>query len=292
MSDNDSEILGEQTYIVDTSDPYINSAEFVRLRKQDRAVTTSMDLFPAGFDPRGKKILDVACGPGGWIREAIRIQPEIEEIWGIDNNRRVLSYASSHTTTRQNKRVKFALMNILDPLAFEDGYFDYVNIRFITGVLERSEEVWLKLFTECLRILKPGGTFRLTESEMSWISLATSTNAMAFGVMQMMWNMGKAFSHWQLAVTPVLGDILEQAGLVDLQEQIIALNYSYGTELHEPVVGDMINIMQVSKQRLISLGGIHEEQYDELFEGMLKETSSPKFRARWPLPSWTGRKPE
>jgi ubiquinone/menaquinone biosynthesis C-methylase UbiE len=295
MSDFDMEeglTKGPKTYFADTDDPLINSAEFVRLREQDRAVTVSMDLFPAGFDPRGKKILDVACGPGGWIRECVRKEPEIAEIWGIDNNKRVLSYATNHPTTKQNKRVKFGLMNILEPLEFPDGYFDCVNLRFITGVLDRSEEAWLKLFNECLRILKPGGFLRDTESEMSWIPLAPSTNTMLYALMQFMWKRDKAFASWQMAVTPIVADVLGQLSLTDVREQVIALNYSHGTELHKLVVGDMIHIMQVVRAGIISLGGIPEDQYDDLLAKMNEEMYGPKFRARWPLVSWTGRKPE
>lgn len=284
--------VGPNTYFIDVDDPYINSAEFVRLREQDRAITSSMPLFPVGFDPRGKRIIDIACGPGGWIRECIHQEPGIDEIWGIDNNKQVIGYAAKHVATRNNKRVSFALMNVLEPLDFEDEYFDYVNIRFVTGVLERDEKVWLKLIRECMRILKSGGTFRLTESEMSWMPNAEATNTMLYALMQVMWKRGKAFASWQLAVTPVLSHVLREAGLVDLQEQILSLDYSHGTDLHKLVIADTIHVMQVSRVGLVKLGGIPEEQFDTLFEQMCVETSRPDFKARWPIPTWTGRKPE
>lgn len=296
---DESLTLGQNTYFIPTDDPTVNSAEFVRLGKQDYAVTESMDLKPRIlnpegkdiFDPTGKDILDVCCGTGGWIRKMVRVYPGIKRIVGFDNNKKIIADAQNHIATRNNKRVQYELMNLVElPWDFPDASFDYVNIRFISGVLSRDITTWRATFAECLRILKPGGVFRLTESEMSWMPYAPATNRMIFAMMQVMWEMGKAFANWQIAVTPILSKLLKESGLVNIQKQIIALDYSYGTELHAPVVEDSLYVMQVSRKGLIRFGGIPEEEFDALFEEMRKEVHSPNFLGTWPLVSWVARK--
>lgn len=291
--DDDSLTVGENTYFIATDDSTINSAEFVRLSKQDQAVTASMDLLPAGFDPTNKSILDVCCGTGGWIREVERLHPEVKEIVGFDNNKKVIASAQQQAVTKHCKHVRYELMNLVEiPWEFPDASFDYVNVRFISGVLSRDVETWRATFAECLRILKPGGVFRLTESEMSWIPDAPATNRMLYALMQVMWKMGKSFASWQIAVTSKLSLLLQQSGLVDIQRQAILLDYSHGENLHAPVVEDSLYVMQVSRKGIINLGGIPEGEFDTLFEQMHKEVHSPDFLAVWPLISWVARKPE
>jgi tRNA G46 methylase TrmB len=57
-----------------------NAAEMARLMHQDRLLTKSMGgVFPEPLDTsRIHSVLDVACGPGGWILDVARTNPDIE----------------------------------------------------------------------------------------------------------------------------------------------------------------------------------------------------------------------
>src|SRR6185312_15034081 len=57
----------------------------------------------------------------------------------------------------------FEVMNILAPLDFSDHTFDLVNIGPSGARIPRS--AWPTLLHECLRVLRPGGILRLTQTD-------------------------------------------------------------------------------------------------------------------------------
>ena len=76
--------LTENTYVADSND----DVEIARLIQQDRFITHSMGgLFPEHADLSGiHTILDIACGPGGWVLQVAQEYPEIE-VTGVDRRR-------------------------------------------------------------------------------------------------------------------------------------------------------------------------------------------------------------
>jgi ubiquinone/menaquinone biosynthesis C-methylase UbiE len=286
--------LGKNTYFIDTTDMSINSAEFVRLLKQDTLMNVEMkeqiDVFPDGYVPTEESaILDVACGPGGWLRDVALDYPNIT-LKGIDNNKKVIDFARNHEQTSHNQNVSFELMNILDPFDFADETFDFINIRFVTGVLSTNEEEWLTLMKECHRLLRPGGYLRITESEMSWIAHAPVTNRFLYALMQVMWTAGKSFSSWQLAITPMIEEFFGVCQFTDIKQTLLGIDYSYGMKAHNAVIEDTLMIMKISRKPLISIGGIPGDEFDPLFKQMAQETKGERFRATWPIVITDGRK--
>jgi SAM-dependent methyltransferase len=82
MSTNPPE--GENSYVLDAE----SGAELARLIDQDILFTKAMGgLFPRDLDLSTiHRVLDVACGPGGWAQEVAFTYPEIQ-ITGIDISR-------------------------------------------------------------------------------------------------------------------------------------------------------------------------------------------------------------
>ncbi len=71
---------------------------------------------------------------------------------------------------------------------------------------------------ECLRILRPGGVIRLTEFE-SKISNSFAVDKMGEMLAKAMHKAGQNFSStgWQVAMTPMLGRFLRDAGCQHVQ---------------------------------------------------------------------------
>src|SRR5579883_3231970 len=63
-------------YIIDIED----GSETARLIAQDAFVTRSMGgVFPSHYTPEpGSRILDIACGPGGWVLDVAFAHPDIK----------------------------------------------------------------------------------------------------------------------------------------------------------------------------------------------------------------------
>src|SRR6266699_2543618 len=56
------------------------------------------------------------------------------------------------------------LQDVLDIACGPGGWFDLVNARTIAGFMRTSD--WPALVQECVRILRPGGILRFTETDL------------------------------------------------------------------------------------------------------------------------------
>uniref|UniRef100_UPI0035E46575 class I SAM-dependent methyltransferase n=1 Tax=Thermogemmatispora sp. TaxID=1968838 RepID=UPI0035E46575 len=147
------------TYVIDPE----NAGELARLMQQDRLLTEGMGgLLPEeglSLPPQGR-VLDLACGPGGWALELAFQYPRAEVI-GVDISRQAIEYARAQAQSRGLENVHFAVMNVMERLDWPDASFDLINGRLLCGFMLPA--AWPRLLAECHRLLKPGGIIRLTE---------------------------------------------------------------------------------------------------------------------------------
>src|SRR5438067_603028 len=146
----------ESTYVIDAE----NAAEMARLTNQSRLVTKAMGgLFPEGLDlSHIHRVLDIACGPGGWVLDVARAHPD-KQVIGVDISQLMTEYASSQAWVQGVNNVSFKVMNVLELLDFPDNSFGLVNARMIAAFMPTT--AWPKLLQECLRITRPGGVTSL-----------------------------------------------------------------------------------------------------------------------------------
>jgi len=290
----------EHHYLVATWDEGIASAEAMRLIRQSEGVTAAIeDLFPDGFVPTTQsKLLDIACGPGAWVHQvATSKDVRVGQIIGIDNNKQVIKYARERTAHLSN--VSFQLQNIfrdgIPHLNFPDNSFDLVNAGFLAAVLSSNpdKQEWQKFFTEVYRILKPGGYIRLIEGEISTIAYAPCTHRLLKAFMDVLWKSGNSFAEDELAITPIVGRFLRECKFTNVKVHPYALDWSAGETLHPLIVDDTVTLIKTLKFQgaLTSIGGITEEEYGVLFEGMMQELDGDDFSALWGIVAVYGYKP-
>src|SRR6266496_1335994 len=147
----------ENSYFID----HESGAEMARLLDQDRLYTRSMGGF---FSERSdlsaiNRILDIGCGPGGWVQELAFAYPE-KDIVGFDISQAMIKYARAQAQVQNLENAQFLVMDATGPLDFADNSFDLVNARLIAFL---TPQQWPRLLQECLRITRPGGILRLTE---------------------------------------------------------------------------------------------------------------------------------
>src|SRR5215472_3460526 len=120
MSTTNNPPQNDRTYFIDAE----NAAEMARLTRQDRLITKSMGgLFPEISDLSGvHAILDVACGPGGWVLDVARTYPDMH-VKGVDISEIMIAYASCMAQTEALGNASFQVMNALQPLDFPDNSF-------------------------------------------------------------------------------------------------------------------------------------------------------------------------
>src|SRR5260370_38697796 len=141
-----------------------NDAELMRLLFQDTLLTSGMGgPLAEQADPASlQRVLDIGCGPGGWILEAARLYPQMNLV-GIDISCRMIEYARAQAQARKlTDGVEFLVMDALHPLKFPGDAFDLVNMRYGSSFLLQQD--WPRLLSELVWVSRTGGIGRVTDT--------------------------------------------------------------------------------------------------------------------------------
>lgn len=101
------------------------------------------------------KVLDVACGPGGFTGMLAKGLKDFDQITGVDLDEEMIERAHQNF---DQENVAFKVMNATQ-LDFPDDNFDLVSCAFSLHHLPEPADA----ITEIKRVLKPGGTAVLVE---------------------------------------------------------------------------------------------------------------------------------
>ena len=266
---------GENTYVIDAE----SAAEMTRLLHQDQLITSHFGkLLPErSGKARMQRILDLACGPGGWAQEVALAHPDMEVV-GIDISRRMMEYASTMARVRGLSNLTFRVMDVLRPLDFADHSFDLVNARLIFGFMPPA--AWPALVQEGMRITRPGGILRLTECE-SDLTNSPATQRLTGMVTRALQLAGRSFSPdgRHFGIIPMLGHFLRAAGCHSIQHQAYALDWSAGTDANASTRLDLQFLLKLLEPFLIKMQVISEEEFEPLYQLALEEMQSEHFCA-------------
>lgn len=280
------------TYVIDAE----SASEQARLLDQDTLLTQAMggplseqtgDAISSIHD-----VLDLACGPGGWVQRVARDSWQMQ-VTGIDLSATMLAYAQAMADVMRLDNAHFRVMDATRPLDFPDASFDLVNARLISGFV--LPEQWVPLLAECRRILRPGGTMRLTEGEWGIVTAAAPATARLFALgLDALHHAGRSFSpdgryH---AITPMLRQFLRRAGFGDLRSTGYALDHSAGTAAQRGFCLDYQLLFKLGQPFIRQQGLATQHELDALYEQALCEMLGDDFGALLYLLTVWGRKPQ
>ena len=280
---------GDNTYVLDAE----SAVEMSRLLDQDRMLTNSMGgVFPEYQDgdlPDVSYILDIACGPGGWVLDIARTYPHIE-VTGIDISKITINYARAQAQLLNLHNARFEVMNALKSLQFPDESFDIVNMRAVVGFV--LPELWPSFLRECQRVLKPGGTIRITEGEWGFTNKPAVELIMLRGA-QSLHRLGRSFSPngIHIGLTPVLPLLLRQSGFLAIKQKAHLIDHSYGAEAYESAYQDFKLLIEMARPLWIGSQVMTEEEYATLCPQALIEMQEEDFAAIMYLLTVWARKP-
>ncbi|TMC18930.1 MAG: class I SAM-dependent methyltransferase [Chloroflexi bacterium] len=264
----------KNSYIIDVESP----AELARLLHQDRLFTKALGLLPPlANSAKLQNILDLACGPGGWTREAAMTFPSAQ-VRGIDISERVIAFAQSQAEIQQIPNVHFSVMDAKKPLNFPDNSFDLVHGRLLNGFLTQAD--WSILLRESYRILRPGGIICLTEADWG-ISNGPISERLSVLMTQAMHLAKHGISPSAFGTTVMLQPFLRKAGYQNIHAQALSLEYSAGTEAHHPAYQNIIAMYQLVQPFLISMVGVTGEELNRLYQQLPAEMLSNDFCGMW-----------
>ncbi|MBA2391121.1 MAG: class I SAM-dependent methyltransferase [Ktedonobacteraceae bacterium] len=277
MTQSYSEGQSDNSYVIDAE----SGEEMARLIDQDRLVTRTMGgLFSEREDLSTIfDVLDIGCGPGGWVLDVAHTYPEME-VTGIDISESMIQYAQAYAQVRQLPNAHFRVMNALHHLDFPAASFDLVNARTIVGFV--SPKTLPPLFAECRRVLRPGGVFRITEPEHGFSNKAAFETF--YGLVNRAASLaGRSFSPTgnHLGITPVLDHLLRTAGFRTTGSKAYTLNFSAGTPAHIPIQEDLKIAFRLLQPFLLSMRVAPKEEIEYLYEQAMNEMLEEDFCALW-----------
>ncbi|HTI15326.1 MAG TPA: class I SAM-dependent methyltransferase [Dictyobacter sp.] len=260
--------MKKEEYVIDP-----DAVELERLKEQGRLVTKALPELSQLKLEKGQRVLDIACGAGEWAVNVAWMNPDVEVI-GIDINASAIAYANDQSKLRGCTNIEFRVMDIYKPLEFEDESCDYINMRFVVGVL--PGDYWSTLLTEIKRILVPGGKLRLIESEYSSVAGAPNWHFLQMAAFKAFWTLGKSFAPDQIALGPMIKKFVKEADFTNLELSSHIIDFSSDSPWHETVREDFIEAAQLMQKKglFTSYGGLTQEEYDTAFVGMCQEMRS------------------
>ena len=263
-----------------------SGAEMVRLLEQDRLMTQGMGgLLPErSNDFSGiQRVLDAACGPGGWVQEVALAHREIEVV-GFDISQAMIDHARMQAQVHSLDNARFMVMNLLQPLDFPASSFDLVNARFINFL---PAAAWPKLLQEFRRIARPGGIIRLTESEWWYYTNSPALENLNALIIRALKLQGGSFSERFTGVLPMLGRFLLDAGCSTINYQPHVIDYSFSTEAYQGFRQDAAVVFKSFQPFIVRMGVATQKEVDQLYEQMRLEMLQEGFRGLMlPVTAW------
>ena len=265
----------KEGYIFDPESP----EELARLIDWDRATTENMGGPLAEVErPEGlSDILDLACGPGGWVLDVAFALPHTKVV-GVDVSQGMIEYARARAHSQGLENASFETLDISRPLNFPDASFDLINARFIQTVLQRED--WEPLLKECARLLRPEGVLRITDI-IAYGSTGPAYSRLNSLMLEAMFRMGKSFGPdgQYFSVPTVLPSLFRRSGYRDVDLRAYALDFSAHTRYWSGGYHNIQIISHLAQPLLTAFGLLNAEEAGKLAEQVNLEAQSDDFCA-------------
>lgn len=276
------------SYFIDAE----SAAEMARLIQLDMFVTQAMEgvlaeqTIPAEFS----QILDLGCGPGGWVLSAAHAYPKVE-IAGIDISKTMISYANARARSQGLNNASFQVMDATQPLDFSDDTFDLINERLMTGSVRFAQ--WPHVLKECFRISRSGAIMRMTDLDHAGVTTGAAFYEYDELVRAAKKRAGYSYFPHKLlsSFTLMLPVLLRDAGYKDVQVKSHVVDFSAGTDYHMALYRNCEVFFKGLQPFIVHMGVATQEMLDRLYEQALTEILQPDFRGMWYLLTAWGKKP-
>ena len=271
------------SYFVEDSN---NDAEMIRLMIQDQLVTAGMGgPLAEQPDPAAlQHILDIGCGPGGWILETAARYPHMS-LMGIDISWRMIEYAQAQAQAqRLTDGVQFRVMDATKRLDFSDASFELVNMRFGSSFLLAKD--WPTWLHDVLRVIRPGGILRLVEAGEGVQSTSPAHMRLSEMLTCAMYRSGRHFTPGNAGIAPFLPQLLTRSGYQHVQTKEHTLEYLAGTAGGQNFYQNMMYVFQTGLP-FLRKWDCATQDYDAVYQQAMIEMQQKDFRATWnPVTTW------
>ena len=272
----DKNVEHPSTYIVQDRS---NEEELIRLDEQDRLITQLMGgLLPEHEEPgRLQRVLDVGCGPGGWLIDLAKAYPDISTLAGIDISGRMITYARMQAQIAQiNERVDFQVGDALRTLEYPTSFFDLVHQRLGVSFVRTWE--WPKLLSEYRRVCKPKGIICITENAMLPETNSPALRQLTELLIEALYHAGHFFTQESEGITRHLATLMRQYGVAQVQTRAYSLSYHLDAATQQAYARNAQRLFRTTLPFLRKWVKLPSE-YQDLYQQMVEETQKSDFRA-------------
>lgn len=264
--------------------------EMRRLLVQDHMLNESMGgVLPEQPDPTiFQRVLDVGCGPGGWLIETAKAYPWMR-LDGLDISQSTIAYARVKAEDEGvSDRVRFHVMDALRMIEFRTDTFDLVNLRASVSFVRTSD--WPKMLSELQRVARPGGVIRITEPEISQqVNSPALLRLFEMGICAL-YRAGHLYTAEAVGLTSHLERLCKEAGFQHVQVKPYALEYQSGTPQGDALTEDVEQGLGLIRP-FLQKWGCASDDYSAIYQQALDEMKRPDFKAVWNFLTIWGNKP-
>lgn len=262
--------------------------EVERVAIQDESMTRAMGgVLPEQEKPTFNRVLDIACGAGGWLMKLAQEYPIVEG-QGVDVNVKMIEYARTQAEhLGLSDRVQFQVMDATLMVKFPDQTFDLVNLRLGCSFLRTWE--WPKVIGEMLRVLRPGGTIRLVEIYLVPTSTSVALTEVFMTVVRAYFASGRLREETLAGITHQIVPLLHQHGAKEVQTKVIDTVYRQGTASGDECYQDVYHLVHTLRPFLHKFANAGKD-FDELGRQALADIQEPGFEVRLPVVVAWGKK--
>lgn len=185
-------------------------------------------LAPACADKAGKRLLQVSCVFGDFTRRLASCYHRLGEVFILDIMHSEVRNAHRKLDALKVREGCHFFQGDAGSMPFQDGAFDYVVSFFLFHELPPAMK--RKVFDDCLRVLKPGGTFVYGEFHQPDSALVSLLGKVYFWIFEPyardMWSWNPALelpaAEWRIRREKVMGGYFQVVSLERLAAETAA----------------------------------------------------------------------